>query len=107
MNITYTLWTNISSGFRRSYEHGDVIVRGYQGTIVADSIDAAAELLYRRHNSGDRPDGRIAPSMSIGDVIEFSTGAVSPTHIGFVPVTLVEAGKITDRAWRDVIDSTK
>ena len=107
MHITYTLWTNTSSGFRRSYAPGDTIVRGHQGVVTADSITEAAELVFRRHNADDRPDGRSAPSMSIGDVVEFADMALSVEPIGFTTVTLNASDKVTDRTWKDVIDSMK
>jgi hypothetical protein len=103
MEINYTLWTNVSSGHRRPYRSGDILVAGHRGTIDAADIASACEPLFSRHNSSNRPDGQIAPSMSTGDVIEFEQGAFSVDRIGFEAVTINDADRITDRTWRDIM----
>ena len=103
MNYTYTLWTNVGSGFRRIYQPGDTIVRGFCGTIEASNVDEAADRLFARHNSDGRPDGQIAPSMSVGDVIEFNECAVSVADIGFAVVIIADRDRVTDRSWSEVV----
>jgi hypothetical protein len=104
MNFSYTLWTNVSSGFRRIYQPGDSLVRGFAGVVDAESIADASALLFARHNRDDRPDGQIAPSMSVGDVIEFSECALSVADIGFAVVVIADRDRVTDRSWLEVVD---
>lgn len=102
----YINWTNVDAGFVRPYRPGDRLVRGWSGEIDADParpLIEVAEAVYSRHNFDDRPDGRLCPSMSIGDVVVFGEVALSVDACGFVPVALDPADLITDRSWQQVI----
>ena len=109
--ITYTNYTNLDARFGRPYEPGDRLVKGWTGEIdaYASPVDPskstmiAAELLFGRHNRDDRPDGRMCPSMSVGDVIVFGEVAVSVASMGFVFVTVDAADLITDRTWKECV----
>lgn len=114
MSMSYTNYTNIDAAFCRTYEPGDRLVRGWQGGLPAcfeprDDIDpqslllGIAEVIFGKHNSDDRPDGHLCPSMSVGDVIVLGETALSVDRIGFKVVTLDPADLITDRTWVEMV----
>lgn len=100
----YINWTNLDAGFRRPYQPGDRLVRGWQGEIAADpdALEPAADRVFDRHQRDDRPDGQMCPSMSVGDVIQFGEVAYSVDRMGFVPVRLQPEDLIGDRTWREM-----
>jgi hypothetical protein len=104
--LTYTNYTNIDAGFMRPYEQGDRVVKGWTGSITVDdptNVEAIAERIFAKHNRDDRPDGRLCPSMSVGDVIIFGEVAVSVASMGWEIVHLDADDIIDDRSWVDVI----
>jgi hypothetical protein len=106
MWLGYVNYTNVDAGFARPYEPGDRLVRGFAGEVYGDPADlaAAAEVVFARHNRDDRPDGRTAPSLSVGDVVVFGEVAVSVARFGFVRVEFDAADLIVDRRWSEVAD---
>jgi hypothetical protein len=44
------------------------------GTIEAESEEQAAEKLFVKHNVDDRPRSSTVRSMSVGDILAFTTG---------------------------------
>jgi hypothetical protein len=103
--LTYTNYTNIDASFCRPYEPGDRLVKGWSGEVEANGgtdFDALVELIYARHNRDDRPDGRLCPSMSVGDVVVIGETALSVASIGFIRVAVDPADRITDRTWTEV-----
>ena len=102
--LIYTNFTNIDASFIRPYEPGDRLVQGWTGEVEIDSdnFDRLVEVIYARHNRDDRPDGRLCPSMSIGDVIIIGETALSVASIGFVRVAVDPADLITDRTWTEM-----
>ena len=108
MEISYRNYTNGSHPFMRGYEPGDVLIAGWAGTVTLDeSLDvfAAAERVWIRHNRDDRPDGQVCPSMSVGDVVVIGETALTVESCGFSICTVDAAGVVTDRTWRQWIDS--
>jgi hypothetical protein len=103
---TYTNYTNIDASFCRPYEPGDRLVKGWSGEIdmiwITGGFDEVVEVIYSLHNRDDRPDGRLCPSMSIGDVVIVGEIAVSVASIGFVRVAVDPADLIVDRTWTEV-----
>jgi hypothetical protein len=78
--VEYTNYTNVDAGYLRTFEPGDRLVRGHHGDLdVTDptDLDAIAEAIFERHNRDDRPDGRLCPSLSVGDVVVVGEIAVS------------------------------
>lgn len=70
------------------------------------------DAIYARHNRDDRPDGRIAPSLSVGDVIAVYPAAPDDTpdplfyavaDIGFAPIA-TPTNVITSATWREACD---
>jgi hypothetical protein len=102
--LTYTNYTNIDASFCRPYEPGDRLVKGWSGDIeVANAdFDGLVEVIYAKHNRDDRPDGRLCPSMSVGDVVVIGETALSVASIGFIRVAVDPADLITDRTWTEV-----
>lgn len=104
---TYTLWTNLDSGFRRAYAGGDRVVRGFFSHVDLDDITddlVMCEEIWQRHNRDNRPDGHTAPSLSVGDVIEFPHASYSVSAMGFDTVQMTQDGRITDRSWAECLD---
>jgi hypothetical protein len=103
--MKYTNYTNIDACFVRAYEPGDRLVKGWAGEIDGDPETplVVLEALFMRHNRDDRPDGRLCPSMSIGDVVVLGESAYSVASFGFKGVTLDPADLITDRTWTEMI----
>ena len=108
MEVQYTNYTNVDARYVDVYEPGNRLVKGYSGTIEVDdptNLHRIAELLFHKHNRDDRPDGRLCPSMSVGDVIVVGETAVSVASMGWQNVHLDPADIITDRTWSEVTKS--
>lgn len=108
--IGYTNYTNTGSAFMRGYERGDPLVRGYSGEIATsmfdhllDPTDAILERIFALHNRDDRPDGRLCPSMSVGDVVILGETAWTVLPSGWERVDLDLRDLITDRTWTEVV----
>ncbi len=97
--LTYQLLHNQTARFWRGYQAGDELVEGYRGEFPAcfsirPDIDPQAaflrlaEVIYAKHNRDDRPDGRTAPSLSIGDVVVIGEVAMTVQDVGFTFVDL-------------------
>ena len=107
MELAYVNFTNMDAGFGRPYEQADRLVRGHRGTLEVDGaevVERVAERIFERHNSDDRPDGQLRPSMSVGDVVAIGEVAVSVDRIGWRRVQLDPTDLITDRSWRTITD---
>lgn len=109
--LEYQLWSNIDGSFLSGgYRPGQRLVRGYRGTVTATTdadgspdLTATAEALFARHNRDDRPDGRMCPSMSVGDVVQFGEVCYTVAKVGWDPVSLDPADLVTDRTWLEVV----
>lgn len=99
--MRYINYTNLDAGFCRTYEPGDRLVKGWTGEVATPSV-AALDDIFARHNRDDRPDGRLCPSMSVGDVIILGDTAWSVASFGFKPVTVDPADLIADRTWTEI-----
>jgi hypothetical protein len=70
--MKYLLLHNLS-GFD-PFKLGDTLSDGFRGEIDAEdalTMSSVCESIFARHNRDDRPDGKTAPSLSVGDVIHF------------------------------------
>ena len=96
--MRYRIFHNQTAMFWRPYEPGDVLVPGYEGDTgesvfplalsLRDRARYEAEIVFRIHNMDDRPDGRTAPSLSVGDVVVFGEVALSVDRFGWKEVSL-------------------
>lgn len=95
----YQLYHNETARFGRPYEPGDELTKGYRGEFppcfsIREDLDPQeahirlAEVIFQKHNRDDRPDGRTAPSLSVGDVVVIGEVALSVASIGWEFVTL-------------------
>lgn len=106
--ITYTNYTNIDAAYCRPYEPGDLLVRGWMGEVDDDLVSFTsalhdlAEIIFARHNSDNRPDGQLCPSMSVGDVVVFGEVALSVDRTGFKVVQLDPHDLVDDRTWKEM-----
>jgi hypothetical protein len=94
----YHLLHNLDARFSRPYQCGDRLADGYVGQVTISDLDQLAEVLYDIHIRDDRPDGRSAPSLSVGDVIVVGETAVSVDRSGFV-VVAVDPADLLGVAW--------
>jgi hypothetical protein len=70
------------------------------------SVEVVAERVFQRHNQEDRPDGRLCPSMSVGDVVVIGEVALSVAPVGFTQVDIDQSDLIVDESWIDVVGTT-
>jgi len=89
--VRYQLFHNQSSHYLRGYEPGDELREGWVGEVDHDPAKSELPVLdqiWWIHNRDDRPDGQIAPSLSVGDVIVLGETAFAVQMVGFRAVTL-------------------
>jgi hypothetical protein len=111
--IRYKLHHNLSARFMREARQGDLVIEGYVGaldvTLDPERPVLAMEAVFRHHNRDCRPDGRTAPSLSVGDVVtvtdESGEQAVTMTvdNIGWQPFDL-NLANVHVGPYRDVVD---
>ena len=65
------------------YRLGDTMKMSWEGTVDAKSHDDQLEYLWVRFNQDDRPNGRIAHSLSVGDVVVLDSEAYRVDAMGF------------------------
>lgn len=85
-----TYWVSYFRNLERGamcdgYKNGDRIVFVLDTNIVAETDEAAAEAAFVLHNRDDRPSGKLAPSMSVGDVVAIMP-AFRPTETVWMSV---------------------
>lgn len=107
MTATYHLYRNVGRPFF-PYEPGIKLWFDRTAYNVADASTAPDALsgeaplvldaIYARHNRDNRPDGQLAPSLSVGDVIalEFGTGRDRFFSVDSFGFTEVESPLLTD-----------
>ena len=73
--LLYRIYHNLTAMFQRPYEHGDVLVCGHSGDVERyDTPEQTCDAVFAIHNRDDRPDGKTAPSLSVGDVVSLRVG---------------------------------
>jgi len=100
----YQVFHNLDASFSRPYRPGDALVAGFCGLLTDGTTDVhrLAEQVFVRHNRDDRPDGREAPSLSVGDVVVVRGRALGVDRIGFVDVELAVAD-VVEGSYRDAV----
>jgi hypothetical protein len=95
VKVAYTIYHNQGPGrFWKAGTETDPYKVGYTGVIPDDVQSDLFEWVFFTHNQDDRPDGRVAPSLSVGDVVAITTYHDEQTHtmwrtvdsFGFSPV---------------------
>jgi len=89
------------------------LVLTYSGEIGRGQIAATLDDIFYRHNRDDRPDGKLGPSLSHGDVVHlvgegyFAIGSERTT--GWRPFDEIVAPDdvINDRTWSEVFDEAR
>lgn len=107
---TYHLYRNVSDPFY-AYEPGAKLWFDRTAYAVVDALGGAdgehaldgpvppiLDVIYARHNRDNRPDGQLAPSLSVGDVIalEFGTGRDRFFSVDSFGFTEVEGPLLTE-----------
>ena len=103
---TYHLYRNVSRPFL-GYLPGDKLwfdrtAYAVGGRDMEHALDGplppVLDDIYARHNRDDRPDGQLAPSLSVGDVIalEFGTGRDRFFSVDSFGFTEVESPMLSD-----------
>lgn len=69
--MRYTLFHNQDSYFMRPGELSDTYIMGYSGKLYTSDgkLPHILEQIFHRHNMDDRPDAKVRPSLSVGDVV--------------------------------------
>lgn len=96
--MIYRIYHNLSRyGRIDGYSSGDTMWIDPTVYAIADLGDDTLDAVYGRHNRDDRPDGQIAPSLSVGDVVavtdlspDVSTRYYAVDSIGFSSVDAPE-----------------
>lgn len=75
-HATYEILINVSDDkfLRDDPHHNAEYVFVYRGWARSDNTDHLLDDIYSIHNRDDRPDGRLGPSLSIGDVVALELG---------------------------------
>lgn len=71
--IIYDIFHNIDARWMRAYEPTDRLIEGWSGRFDnrdIDDVNSACDVIFAMHNRDDRPDGQLAPSLSVGDVVK-------------------------------------
>ena len=112
--LDYTLYHNLSSTSDRgrglgplsgAYEPGDKLVRGWRAQVSIDDPaepGEALETVFDLHQQDGRPDGQLAPSLSVGDVVVLGESAWSVIRVGWQPVD-IDPADIDERPYLTVI----
>lgn len=103
--IRYQIFHNVSARFMRGAVPGDVLIRGWEGTLDVSPEGSAFEAVFRQHNRDSRPDGRQAPSLSVGDVVVIiGVGSRTVDSMGWSDFDISTAGGIHDGPYCYVIE---
>lgn len=115
-NTGYVVLINVSFDPRQyldGYQPGDPMVETWRGEIEDESgtlgqmsQPVILERIYIRHNREDRPDGRIGPSLSIGDVLCVGEQSFACRMRGFEEVPTPE-NITTDKSWVQIMDEKR
>lgn len=94
--MKYEIWNNVSykleirpiPGYFQhidGYRPDAVMLMSAEGEVPAmeGDVTSALEDLYMRFNDDDRPNGKIANSMSVGDVVKLGDAAFAVEERGF------------------------
>lgn len=89
-DVEYRILHNVDARFSRGYQPGDRLVEGHRGSVAGDPLRprVTCETVFHVHNRDDRPDGRDAPSLSVGDVVVLGETAWTCASVGFEPVAV-------------------
>lgn len=83
--VTYEIWSNESKRpekFLTGYAPMDLMICSHRGTIV-DASPMTLNRLWGVFNADDRPNGRLAHSLSVGDVVVIGALAHDVKVVGF------------------------
>lgn len=105
--MRYMLFHNVSDDRFDGYKPGAAVWSEGIAYTVDATPEQALDAVFHRHNMPDRPDGQVAPSLSVGDVIfdvdESGWQWFAVADIGFMPIdppsNIVEAA-----GWREARD---
>ena len=122
--LPYRLLHNLDARFSRGYLPGDRLVEGHRGTVelhgttsvdpaaqatddggpslVSVALSVACDQIFALHNRDDRPDGRDAPSLSVGDVVVLGEAAFTVVSLGF-EIVVVDPADVHPGPWREVV----
>ncbi len=73
--IRYYVWENENKKFLGEYSPGDQLRLAAVGAVLGEwTNDGLLDELFDRFNRDNRPNGKVASSLSVGDVITLSYG---------------------------------
>jgi hypothetical protein len=90
--VKYQIWSNIAYGradrFIDGYHAADKMLMSWEGEVHPNlrslSVHAILESVFMAFNADDRPNGKIAHSLSMGDVVVLDGAAYKVSMVGFV-----------------------
>lgn len=115
MEYTYKRFVNVNFNEQArasfdGYKAGDPITMTAIGSVEAATELDACEQVFIRHNQDDRTDGRVGPSMSVGDVVILRTEDCSKgfacTANGFERIQILDLN-IDQRFWIDIVQQAE
>lgn len=89
----YQIWSNTSSDPERffdGYKPEHSMKMSYEGEIDMEITQAVMNHLFMRFNQDDRPNGLVAHSLSVGDVIVVNGKAYTVDRMGFTQLDAFE-----------------
>lgn len=110
--FTYTILHNVAPDhFLAGYIEGDRLVEGHHAAVEAPSYEDALDDIWVIHNRDNRPDGKLAPSLSVGDVIllwdvEGGEDAFKVVDVGFHWIDMPENVERT-KTYLEVLDEAR
>lgn len=113
MEYTYKRFSNVAPGaMLHGYTAGDKITCTAIGTVQAINVTDACEQVFIAHNRDERSDGRVGPSMSIGDVVilrddvDGLSTSYACTSDGFERIGILDLN-IDPRFWIDIVQDAR
>lgn len=102
----YRILHNVTARFMRGFVPDDLLIRGWESTIVIEGdpvpftrvddpefverMRLVCDHVFGRHNHDGRPDGQLAPSISVGDVIRVKQTGLAWAEGGYFTDWTVE-----------------
>jgi|SRR5215472_590320 len=90
--LKYEIWSNVAEDpmrFFNGYRQGNPMKKSWEGELEVDQkieTDDQLECLFMKFNMDNRPNGKVAHSLSVGDVVVLDGKAYAVQMMGFTPV---------------------
>src|SRR5215467_10138396 len=94
--MKYEIWSNVSlrpMRFFSGYEPGDKMKKSWEGELDISQLTGGEvtnrllDWIWHKFNQDDRPNGQIAHSLSIGDVVVLDGEAFAVANVGWTELS--------------------